>query len=110
MYSLTISNNIMAGPTAGTVTVTEMVPSGLNLISMTGEGWSCMATVCTRDDSLGAGASYPPLTAVMNVAADAPSQFVNQVTISGGGAITASTSDLTNIAGASSKANSTADH
>ena len=40
-YSLTASNAANAGPTAGTVTVTEILPSGLTLSSMSGSGWTC---------------------------------------------------------------------
>jgi len=56
--------------TNGTVTVTENIPAGLELVSMVGNGWSCptAGNTCTRNDSLDAGASYPPITVTANVA------------------------------------------
>jgi len=41
-YTLTAINSSTAGPTDGsTVTVTETLPAGLTLVSMSGTGWSC---------------------------------------------------------------------
>ena len=40
-YSVVVSNAGTAGPTSGTVTVTEIIPSGLTLVSMSGMGWTC---------------------------------------------------------------------
>ena len=39
----------------------------------------------TRSDALAKGASYPPITVTVNVAADAPASVVNTVQVSGGG-------------------------
>src|SRR5262249_1728884 len=36
VYTVTVSNAASAGPTSGTVTVTESVPAGLTLVSMAG--------------------------------------------------------------------------
>src|ERR1019366_9484724 len=41
MYSVTVSIAAGAGPTIGTVTVTETVPPGMTLVSMAGAGWTC---------------------------------------------------------------------
>ena len=43
------------GPTTGTVTVTDTVPGGLTLVSMSGTEWSCTGNTCTRSDALGTG-------------------------------------------------------
>ena len=96
-YSVTLSNAIGALPTSGMVTVTETVPTGLTLVSMAGTGWTCPAggTTCTRSDALNGGVSYPPITVTVNVAADAPSQVTNLVSILGSGSVTAS--DVTTI-------------
>src|SRR5208283_1047253 len=61
-YSVVVSNAAGTSPTSGTVTVTEEVPAGLTLVSMSGTGWSCSGSTCTRDDALNPGASYPPIT------------------------------------------------
>ncbi len=97
-YTVTVSNGLAAGPTAGTVTVTETVPLGLTLVSMAGAGWNCSNNACTRNDPLSFGLSYPPITVTVDVAVDAPSQVTNQVSVSGGGSATASASDVTAIA------------
>jgi uncharacterized repeat protein (TIGR01451 family) len=98
-YFIVVSN-IGPGPSFGTVTVTELAPSGLTLVSMAGPGWSCPASpgdTCTRSDSLGPGLAYPPITVTVNVASNAPSPQVNKADVSGGGAPTATSSDSTTI-------------
>jgi uncharacterized repeat protein (TIGR01451 family) len=102
-YTVTVSNGAVAGPTSGTVTVTDIAPSGLTILRMTGTGWQCGSTsvnVCTRTDVLAAGASYPPLTVTVNVATNATSPQVNSVTVSGGGSASVTATDSTIIAGA----------
>ena len=72
-YSVTVANAPSASPTTGTVTVTETVPAGLTLVSMSGTGWTCPGTAannCTRSDTLAAGASYPPITVTVNVSGE----------------------------------------
>lgn len=73
------------------------LPSGLSLVSISGSGWSCGTSVCTRGDALAAGAAYPPITVIVNVASNAVSPQVNSVTVSGGGAISATATDSTQI-------------
>lgn len=98
-YTVSVSNALNAGTTSGAVTVTESIPSGLTLVSMTGNHWTCPAnaTYCTRSDSLDAGLSYDPITVTVNVASNASSPQVNQVTVSGGGSASANASDPTII-------------
>jgi uncharacterized repeat protein (TIGR01451 family) len=84
LYTLMVSNQ--GGPTNGTVTVTEMPPAGLTLVSMAGTGWTCGGVTCTRSDVLNGNSSYPAITVTVNVAANASSPQVNQATVSGGGA------------------------
>ncbi len=98
-YSVAVSNAAGTGPTSGTVTVTEIAPAGLTLVSMSGTGWSCSGAGCTRNDVLGAGSSYSPITVTVSVATNAPALVMNQVTVSGGGSTTSSASDLTTIGG-----------
>ena len=98
-YQVTVSNGTGAGMTGGTVMVTETAPDGLTLQSMTGTGWNCPSggNICTRSDSLPDGTSYLPITVTVDVATDAQSPLTNQVSVSGGGSATASTSDPTTI-------------
>ena len=98
-YQVTVGNGAGAGMTGGTVTVTETVPNGLTLKSMTGTGWSCPGggNICTRSDSLAGGTSYLPITVTVDVATDAQSPLTNQVNVSGGGSATANTSDPTTV-------------
>jgi hypothetical protein len=100
-YSVTVTNAGL-GPTTGTVSVTETVPSGLTLVSMSGSGssgastWICAGSTCTTSNVLNAGWSYP-LTVTVNVGLGAPGQVANQVSVSGGGSATAGASDVTTI-------------
>ena len=99
-YTVTVSEQAGTGPTFGTVTVTENLPAGLNLVSMSGAGWTCPGTAannCTRSDVLAAGASYPAITVTVNVASNAGSPLLNSVSVSGGGSSGSSASDSTVI-------------
>ncbi len=96
-YTVTVSNAAGAGPTSGMVTVTDTVPSGLTLTSMSGSGWTCTSNTCTRSDVLNSGASYSPIGVLVNVSATATTPQVNQVTVSGGGSASVNASDSTTI-------------
>ena len=99
-YSVTVRNAAGAASTSGTVTVTENLPLGLTLVSMSGTGWTCPGTAannCTRSDVLAAGASYPAITVTVNVASNAGSPLQNSVTVSGGGSSDSSAIDSTVI-------------
>ena len=97
-YTLLVSNALGAGTTSGTVTVTEIAPSGLTLVSMSGTGWNCPTLPsCTSSNALAGGSSYPPITVTVNVLANATSPQVNQASVSGGGSASANTSDSTVI-------------
>ncbi len=97
-YTVTVSNAAGAGPTNGTVTVTETLPSGLSLVSMLGSGWSCSSATCSRSDVLSGGSSYPAITVTVDVSAGATSPQVNLVSVSGGASATAAVTDSTTIA------------
>jgi uncharacterized protein (TIGR03437 family) len=83
-YTVTVKNP-NSTDTSGTVTVAEILPSGLGLVSMAGVDWACLTNTCRRSDPLSPGASYPPITVTVSVAADAPASVTNTVTVSGGG-------------------------
>jgi uncharacterized repeat protein (TIGR01451 family) len=103
-YTLTVTNGSGAGTTTGTATVTEILPAGLTLASITGTGWMCTSgPACTRSDALTSGSSYPAITVAVNVSASAPVQVTNQASVSGGGtAALGRATDLTLVAAASS--------
>jgi uncharacterized repeat protein (TIGR01451 family) len=98
-YTLTVSNAFGTGTTSGTVTVNDVLPAGLTLVSMAGTGWTCTSPpACTRSDGLNGGSSYPAITVTVNVSATAPVQLTNQASVSGGGAEAAArATDLTLI-------------
>src|SRR5215471_17107309 len=94
-FIATVSNAAGGGPTVGTVAVTEETPPGLNLVRMEGTGWNCASgsATCTRDDPLGPGSSYSPITVIVDVDPAAPSPVVNQVFVAGGSSEPSSASD-----------------
>ena len=96
-YTVTVANAAGAGPTSGTVTVTENLPSGLTLVSMSGGGWTCGGNTCTRGDALAGGGAYPAIAVTVNVAANAASPQINSVSVAGGGSAGASATDSTVI-------------
>ncbi len=98
-YTITVSNKAGAavGPTSGTVTVTENLPSSLTNPHLSGTNWACNDTLltCTRTDALAAGGSYEPITLTVDVSPTAPASVTNQVTVSGGGELSINTGDNT---------------
>ncbi|HEY6392207.1 MAG TPA: hypothetical protein VIX89_13060 [Bryobacteraceae bacterium] len=98
VYRITV-NNFAGGPvTTGPVMVTELLPARLTLTGMSGPGWSCSGSTCTRSDALNPGSSYPVITVTVNVSPTATSPQVNLVTVYGGGSATVNFSDSTTIA------------
>lgn len=85
-YTIAVSN-VGRGPTSGTVTVVDTLPSGLTATAISGTGWACTlgTLTCTRTDAVAAGSSYPSIALAVNVAANAPSQVTNTASVSGGG-------------------------
>jgi len=85
-YTITV-NNSGGGPTSGTVSVTDTLPTGLTATAISGIGWGCTlgTRTCTRNDVLASAGSYPAITLTVNVASDAPALVTNTVTVSGGG-------------------------
>jgi hypothetical protein len=70
--------------------VGEELPSGLTLVSMAGVGWTCSIAPpppngpgCTTNVPIAAGASAPPITVTVNVAPNASSPQINQVSYPG---------------------------
>ena len=86
-YTIRVTNVNTNSTTSGTVTVVDTLPVGLSLVSMTGTGWACGGTTCTRSDALLGNAAYPPITVTVNVANNAPATVTNRATVSGGGEV-----------------------
>ena len=86
-YTLIVSNGASAGPTSGTVTVTEYPPSSETVVSMTSTGsvWTCTTSSCTTNYSIAGGGTYPAITVTVSVASNATSLLTNVATVSGGG-------------------------
>ncbi len=97
-YTIIVTNS-GAGPTSGTVTVVDTLPSSLTATGIAGSGWSCtLATVtCTRTDVLASAASYPPITVTVSVANNAPASVTNTATVSGGGEVNTSNDTATDV-------------
>jgi Domain of unknown function DUF11 len=70
VLQLGVTNAASAAPTAGIVTATYSVPSGSEVTSAQGTGWTCAVqrwtVTCTRpgtgSDALAPGTSYPPVS------------------------------------------------
>jgi uncharacterized repeat protein (TIGR01451 family) len=79
--------NVGGSATVGTVTVSDLLPTGLTATSIAGANWSCTqpAGPCTRATPLAPAGSYEPITLTVNVAADATSPLINTATVAGGG-------------------------
>ena len=92
-YTLTVSNTLGTAATSGLVTVTDNPPAGLTVVSLAGTGLTCASNSCTRSDALLPGASYPAITATVNVGSAAASPQINSVSVSGGGSVTATGTD-----------------
>jgi uncharacterized repeat protein (TIGR01451 family) len=96
-YTIIVSNGPVAGPTQGSVTVNDNLPAGLTLVSMSGNGWSCMGAACSQNSVLGTGQTYPPITVTVNVDANAASPLVNDASVQGGSSGPAGTTDYTTV-------------
>jgi uncharacterized repeat protein (TIGR01451 family) len=91
--TLTVTNESREPTDGSPITVTDAIPAGLTATAAAGSGWSCTvaATVrCTRTDVLAPGATYPPITITVDVAADAVST-TNAPTVVGHGGVWRST-------------------
>ncbi len=95
-YTITVTNTGGAA-TTGAITVTDNLPSGLTATAFSGTGWACTTAPlsCTRSDSLGAGATAPPLTLTVDVAPNAPASVNNTATVAGGADLNASNNTST---------------
>jgi uncharacterized repeat protein (TIGR01451 family) len=87
-YSISVSNVGLSPLDGTTVTVTDSLPASLTANAVSGTGWSCSVgppVQCTRTDALASNSSYPPITLVVNISANAPASVANTATVAGGG-------------------------
>jgi uncharacterized repeat protein (TIGR01451 family) len=88
-YTLAVANG-GGTPTTGTVTVTDVLPGGLALVSAAGTGWTCntppaTTVTCTRTTAIAAGVTAPSITLTVSVAEAAFPSVTNTASVSGGG-------------------------
>ncbi len=85
-YTLTVSNAAAQEREDNTVTVTDTLPAGLTYNAATGTGWTCSAVgqvvTCTHPATLNPGASFPPISLVVNVTQAAAPTVTNTVAVS----------------------------
>ena len=63
--------------------VTEVLPSGSTLVGLSGDGYTCFASlVCTNSATLPAGADAKPITVVVQIPADLTGPFKNVAYVS----------------------------
>jgi uncharacterized repeat protein (TIGR01451 family) len=100
-YAIAVGNSGNV-TTAGTITVSDTLPTGLSFNAASGTGWTCSAAgavvTCTSAVAIGAGAAGNAIALTVNVAPTAPASVTNTAGASGGGAAnTPSASDPTTI-------------
>ncbi len=96
-YTITVSNT-GSSPTSGTVSVTDMLPTGLTFAGSFGPGWFCNNSLtCTRNDALAPASSYPAITLNVRVAGDAPASVTNTAVVSGGGEVNTANDTVTDV-------------
>ncbi len=85
VYTLTVSNALGAGPTTGTITLTDTLPTGLSFVSAIGTDWSCGANgqlvTCTRTVPLAGGANSA-ITLTVGVGSAAAPGVTNTAAVS----------------------------
>ena len=80
-FTVVVTND---GPSdALDITVSDVLPGGMTLVSASGAGWSCTGATCTRD-RITAGQAAPDLTVVARVGSGVPDATVltNEVSVS----------------------------
>jgi uncharacterized repeat protein (TIGR01451 family) len=103
-YTITVANAANAGPTSGTMTVTEVPPAGLTLIGLSGgPTWTCnlASASCSTGAVLSPGATSS-IAVTLSVPYNGPVSAANSVGVSGGGGVAAIASDPTPILSACS--------
>ncbi|MFS0916455.1 Ig-like domain-containing protein [Brevibacillus sp. 179-C 1.1 NHS] len=81
-YWLSVEN-VGSADTIGVVSVQDTVPNGMQVTSISGNGWTCdVVTVsCTRSNYLPVGAMYPYITVTVLVAEDIQGTVINTASV-----------------------------
>lgn len=89
-YSIKVTNSGTAS-TAGTVTVTDVVPTGETPTAFSGTGWTTtimgQTVTATRSDPLSINNTYSTLTLTVNIASSVAPSVTNTATVAGGGEV-----------------------
>ena len=95
-YRIVVSN-IGNAPASGPVVVSVSLPTGLTYGSFSGSGWTFDKGTLSfaRDGSLTPGSSYPTIVLNVNVAGNAPYQVVPSASVSMGGTVLQTVTNLT---------------
>lgn len=103
-YTVAVGNSGLSASTSGTITVTDVLPNGLILVSgsLTGTGWTFTVTgqtiTATTTAVIPPGGTTPPITFDVSVETSAVPFVTNVATATGGGATnTAIVSDITPV-------------
>ena len=83
-FTINVSNVGSANSSSGTVTVSNQIPSGMTLTSMTGSGWTFNTSnrTATRSASLNRGQSFSSILVNVSVASNAPAKVTNVTSLS----------------------------
>ncbi|MBA4373893.1 MAG: hypothetical protein C0402_13670 [Thermodesulfovibrio sp.] len=75
-YTTLCFQNIFLGTET---TVVDALPAGFSAVSMNGTGWACdlPQVACSRNDILPSVGNYPPITLVVDIAADSSFTLLN---------------------------------
>ncbi len=97
-YKIAVSNH-GNGATSGALTVVITLPKGLTCKSLHGSGWACNDTTltCTQSSAIEPGLSCPQITLTVDVAEDTHYSVTPTATVSGGGAASMTTTNLTTV-------------
>lgn len=97
-YKVVVSNT-GSSPASGPVSVTLNLPSGLQLRSYSGSGWTFNQSTYSfiQNGALPPGASYPTLLLNVRVSQNAPAAAVSTATLSVGGSAVQTATDPTTI-------------
>ncbi len=87
-YTFTVQN-VGDSPTGGPVTVTDTLPAGLSLVSVSGTNWNCLASVPPHQVSctllatpLLPNATAPVITVVVHIGPTAANTIINTAFVS----------------------------
>jgi uncharacterized repeat protein (TIGR01451 family) len=88
-FNLAVSNvasGSTAGPSAGTITVTDTLSSQFTFVSATISGWSCsnsaQTVTCTTSSAISPGSSAPTIPLVVGVSSSATGTLTNTASVS----------------------------